>query len=193
MLPDATLTYRQDFLAPGKAMHLLDSLKATLQWRQDHIRLFGRLVKIPRLQAWYGDPDTNYVYSGLELQPMPWTNELLNIKAACEQVCQTRFNSVLANWYRDGQDSMGWHSDNEPELGVNPVIASVSLGEIRNLDFRHKVTGQKLRLPLASGSLLIMAGTTQLYWQHGIAKSRKPMGERINLTFRTIRGITRQN
>ncbi|GAA0362048.1 alpha-ketoglutarate-dependent dioxygenase AlkB [Bowmanella denitrificans] len=185
-LPQAELDYRPDFLDQCSADGLLRCFRDSLAWRQDHIKLYGKVVKIPRLQAWYGDAGTQYRYSGLTLSPEHWTAELSALKLACEQACGQRFNAVLANWYRSGDDSMGWHSDDEPELGRNPVIASVSLGVCRNLDFRHKGTGQTHRLPLQHGSLLIMSGPTQSHWQHGIAKTRRVIGERINLTFRYI-------
>lgn len=185
-LPDADLTYVAGFLPESEADALLAVLQSTLAWRQDSIRIYGREVKIPRLQAWYGDADAIYRYSGLDMQPRPWTEELLALKQACEQQSCSRFNAVLANYYRNGADGMGWHGDDEPELGSRPVIASVSLGQSRNMDFRHRVSGEKYRIELAHGSLLIMAGPTQQYWQHAVPKSRKSMNQRVNLTFRKI-------
>lgn len=186
-IPDADIRYFDSFIPLPQACQLLDSLQRSLAWRQDHIRLYGRLVKIPRLQAWYGDKNASYTYSGLEMKPLPWTKELLLLKDYCEQASGATFNGVLANLYRNGQDSMGMHADDEVELGKEPTIASVSLGQMRNLDFKHRYSGQNYRLPLAHGSLLLMAGKTQKYWRHGIAKSRKDLGLRINLTFRLIR------
>lgn len=186
-LPQAELDYRADFLSQTKADALLLCFRQSLNWRQDSIKLYGKVVKIPRLQAWYGDADSTYRYSGLTMTPLPWTEELWELKQRCEQACGHRFNSVLANWYRDGNDSMGWHADSEPELGDNPVIASVSLGACRNLDFRHIRSDEKYRIALAHGSLLIMQGATQHYWQHAIAKTRRVSEGRINLTFRYIK------
>ncbi|WP_246840588.1 alpha-ketoglutarate-dependent dioxygenase AlkB [Lacimicrobium sp. SS2-24] len=185
-LADADLTFVADFLPHKQANALFEQLQRSLAWRQDSIRIYGKEVNIPRLQAWYGDPGANYRYSGLQMTPMPWTEALLQVKAACETQTQTRFNAVLANYYRDGSDSMGWHADDEPELGNEPVIASVSLGQSRNMDFKRRTGNEKYRLVLNHGSLLIMAGTTQQYWQHALPKSRRPMDARINLTFRWI-------
>ncbi|MFQ3237020.1 MAG: alkylated DNA repair dioxygenase AlkB, partial [Paraglaciecola sp.] len=133
-----------------------------------------------------GDNDALYRYSGLRLSPNPWTEALKELKVLCEKNCGQSFNSVLANCYRDGQDSMGWHSDNEAELGVQPVIASVSLGQIRNFDFRHNTSGEKYRQALESGSLLLMKGDTQLHWQHAMAKTTQVLQPRVNLTFRYV-------
>lgn len=185
-LADADLNYMADFLPVSQADALLAVLRSTLAWRQDSIRIYGREVKIPRLQAWYGDPEAQYRYSGLDMPPLPWTEELLELKRACEQFTGCSFNSVLANFYRNGADGMGWHADDEPELGRRPVIASVSLGQSRNMDFRHRHSGERYRIGLAHGSLLVMAGPTQQYWQHALPKSRKAMDGRINLTFRKI-------
>ena len=185
-LADAKVQYLPNWLDNESANSLLDIFHRELDWREGHIHIFGKVVKIPRLQAWYGDTGTDYQYSGTSMTPLPWHVELSLLKVQCEQACGVSFNSVLANLYRYGQDSMGMHSDNEPELGRKPVIASVSLGQVRNLDFQHKRSGEKFRLPLEHGSLLIMSGDTQQYWQHGIAKTKKEIGARINLTFRQI-------
>ena len=185
-LQDAEVSYLPGFLNEGQALGYYSALTEQLKWQQDHIRMYGKQVKIPRLQAWYGDPEAQYTYSGLLMKPSPWQASLFELKQRCENVSGARFNSVLANWYRDNRDSMGWHSDDEPELGYQPVIASLSIGEVRDFDFRHKISGEKYRLPLESGSLLIMAGDTQKFWQHGISKRAKTLGGRINLTFRMI-------
>lgn len=182
----ADVRYLPNFLSTEESEYFFDILQRTLAWRQDHIKMFGKSVKIPRLQAWYGDQEASYTYSGLTMQPLPWTAELANLKRKCEAYCQVRFNSVLANYYRDGQDSMGAHSDNEPELGQRPVIASLSFGQVRELIFKHQQHGKKLTLPLAAGSLLIMGGDTQDNWLHHINKRSSPLGPRINLTFRMI-------
>lgn len=194
-LSEGDVTYFPHALSKNDADTFFELLKAELPWRQDSIRLFGKPVKIPRLQSWHGDDDCTYTYSNLTMPPNPWTNSLLSIKDCCEALCaatqNTKFNSVLANWYRDGQDSMSFHSDDEPELGINPVIASVTLGEARPFVFKHKETKEKYTQVLEHGSVLIMAGTTQSHYVHGIAKTAKPIGGRINLTFRHLIHRTR--
>lgn len=186
-LTDLDIAYYTDFLSQQVAARLFDQLLTSLQWRQESITIYGKTHKSPRLQAWYGDAEASYTYSGLAMSPLPWTDALFWLKRQCETQCQTRFNSVLANYYRDGQDAMGMHSDDEKELGEQPFIASVSLGVERNFDFKHKLTGKKYRLPLAHGSLLVMRGDTQKHWNHGIARSKKITSSRINLTFRQIK------
>ena len=185
-LPDASVTYYPQWLAFNLASEYQAMLQEELQWSQDYIKIFGREVKIPRLQAWYGEPDAVYTYSQLAMQPLHWHPILAELRLKLERECSTQFNSVLANWYRDGQDSMGMHSDDEPELGVQPVIASLTLGEARGFIMKHKRTGQKQVLDLAHGSLLVMSGNTQANWQHGINKTKKSVADRINLTFRHI-------
>lgn len=161
-------------------------MQSGLDWRQDEITLYGKQVLIPRLQAWYGDEDSFYQYSGLSLTPLPWTESLLQLKKRVEQTCDTSFNSMLANCYRDEKDSVAWHSDDEPELGRQPIIASLSFGAERVFQLKHKMTGERFKLPLQSGSLLIMAGNTQQYWLHAVPKQQRHSGARINLTFRKI-------
>ena len=167
---------------------ILRQLIAEIPWRQEDILVWGKLYSQPRLVAWYGDSGSDYTYSGIKLTPIPWTDLLLDIKNRVETVTATSFNSVLLNYYRDNRDSMGFHSDDEPELGVRPVIASLSLGEERTFIMKHRVNklANPIRLRLASGSLLLMKGETQHYWKHGIAKTTRPCGPRINLTFRRI-------
>lgn len=173
----------------AQQQELFKELHAELLWRQDELKLGQRSIPIPRLQAWYGDPDASYAYSGLKLKPATWTKVLLDIKSDCEQIAGQPFNSVLANLYRDGNDSVSWHADDEKELGKYPVIASVSLGETRTFQLKHKknksLPTQKIDLP--GGSLLIMRGETQHFWKHQIAKTKIPKGPRINLTFRLIK------
>lgn len=185
-MQDAGIRYYPDFLDADQALDYFNVLNSSLQWRQEQICLYGKIFDVPRLQAWYGDAEANYRYSNLTMQALPWTTELLALRQRCEQLSGAKFNSVLANLYRDNQDSMGMHADDEPALGKQPTIASVSLGERRTLIFVHKITKQRIKLPLAAGSLLIMAGDTQQFWQHGIAKQRVIMSPRINLTFRFI-------
>lgn len=183
---DADVHYYPSFLLPDQALHYFNLLKHKLEWREEQIQLYGKLFKVPRLQAWYGDSEASYRYSNLTMQPNSWIDSLLTLKGLCEQKTSHTYNSVLANLYRDGQDSMGMHSDDEPELGLEPCIASLSLGQERTLIFSHKSSKERIRLPLVSGSLLIMKGKTQKYWQHGIAKTKRPLQARVNLTFRTI-------
>jgi alkylated DNA repair dioxygenase AlkB len=158
-------------------------------WRAENIVVWGRTYPQPRLIAWYGDAGMIYTYSGIQLTPLPWTHSLLDIKKRVEAVAGTDFNSVLLNYYRDHRDSMGLHSDDEPELGERPILASVSLGEERTLILKHKRDQvlKPVRLKLASGSLLLMRGDTQRYWKHGIDKETRLCGPRVNLTFRRIR------
>ncbi|MCV2883572.1 alpha-ketoglutarate-dependent dioxygenase AlkB [Aestuariibacter sp. AA17] len=185
-MQDACVEYIPRFLGGELADSSLQTLVSELAWRQDHIKMFGKTVKIPRLQAWYGDKEAIYTYSGLTMKPLAWTPCLLELKQMCEQAASAKFNGVLANLYRNEQDSMGWHADDEPELGERPVIASLTLGEARDFDFKHKITGEKHRVRLAHGSLLIMSEETQKYWFHAISKRTKTLGLRVNLTFRFI-------
>jgi alkylated DNA repair dioxygenase AlkB len=187
-LPDADLVLYPQFFSQVESDALFAELRHVTPWGQGHITLYGQRYAEPRLTAWYGDAGKRYSYSGLTLEPLPWTPLLLNLKARVDAAAQTEFNSVLLNLYRNGRDSNGWHQDNEPELGHNPVIASVSLGEVRRFQLRHKFKKElsKVELDLPHGSLLVMAGPTQHYWQHQIPKTAKPVAERINLTFRVI-------
>ncbi|MCY7296192.1 alpha-ketoglutarate-dependent dioxygenase AlkB family protein [Alteromonas sp. a30] len=185
-VPDAELIYIPEFISFDQADGCLETLKQTLSWSQDEITLYGKSVTIPRLQAWHGDAEAEYRYSNLSMRPQGWTPMLYELKQACEAYLCCTFNSVLGNWYRDGQDSMGMHSDNEPELGPHPTIAALSFGQTRRLKFRHRNKRDRLNIDMQSGSLLVMSGSTQRFWQHGIAKSVKPMQERMSLTFRHI-------
>lgn len=185
-LPDADVLYFPRWLAGEEATHFYHALASSLSWSQDTIKLFGKPVKIPRLQAWYGDMTTEYTYSGLTMVPKIWTDELQTLRERCEKTAGCGFNSVLANWYRHGQDSMGMHADDEPELGPQPVIASLTLGEGRPFIFRHKHTKETTRINLEHGSLLMMRGDTQRNYLHGINKTTRSIGGRINLTFRYI-------
>jgi len=167
---------------------VMNQLIAEVPWRAKNIVVWGRTYPQPRLIAWYGDAGMNYTYSGIQLTPLPWTPMLLDIKSRVQAVTRTDFNSVLLNYYRDHRDSMGLHSDDEPELGEQPILASLSLGEERIFILKHKRDKvlKPVRLKLASGSLLLMKGDTQRYWKHGIDKEARPCGPRVNLTFRSI-------
>ena len=164
--------------------HLIDEIP----WRAESVVVWGRTFPQPRLIAWYGDVGKNYTYSGINLSPLPWTQPLLDIKSRVEAVARVDFNSVLLNCYRDHRDSMGMHSDDEPELGGRLILASLSLGEERIFILKHKREKalKPVRLKLASGSLLLMKGETQRYWKHGVDKEAHPCGPRVNLTFRRI-------
>lgn len=186
-MPQATVVLREHFLSEREADTLFEALRADIEWEQHKVRLFGREVPSPRLSAWHGDPDAAYRYSGFTHRPRPWTSPLSDLRVAVEREVGTAFNSVLLNRYRDGRDAMGWHADDEPELGPEPVIASVSLGAARRMRFRHRTRKEwTADLSLGNGSLLVMAGTTQRYWMHSIPRTRKVQEERINLTFRRI-------
>lgn len=188
LLPiDGYTVFYPHFLGKSLSDKLFLQLKESIEWRSEEIKIFGRWVMQPRLTAWYGNAGKTYRYSGIEMKPLPWTPYLLEIKNKVEKQCDVSFNSVLLNYYRTGADSMGWHSDDEPELGKNPVIASVSFGAERLFCLRHKKEKSlQVKLKLTAGSLLIMTGETQHHWQHAIPKTTKPIGERINLTFRKI-------
>jgi alkylated DNA repair dioxygenase AlkB len=189
-MPDAEVLYFPCFFDLKESAMLLGQLKEKIAWQQDTIKFYGKTIPLPRLTAWYGDEGKNYQYSGIKMQPQMWNEELLLIKHKIEQVANNQFNSVLLNFYRNGQDSMAWHADDEPELGKNPVIASVSFGQERLFKFKHrKNTDLKAQITLENGSLLLMAGQTQHYWLHQIPKSTRTMKDRINLTFRTIKSV----
>lgn len=187
---DADVVYLRHLELSQPDAQTLHRLIAEVPWRAEEIMVWGRKVLQPRLTAWYGDTGAHYAYSGIQLQPQPWTALMLDIKARIEEVASATFNSVLLNYYRDNNDSIGFHSDDEPELGERPVIASLSLGEARTFVLKHKKLrkAEPVRLRLASGSLLLMAGDTQRYWRHGVPKESRPCGPRVNLTFRKIIG-----
>lgn len=183
---DVRLYASPDLGAPPSV--LFDTLFDSLAWRQEDIVLFGRKLRQPRLLAWYGDADAVYRYSGVQHEPLPWTEVLAGLRQRLERLTAARFNSVLANLYRDHRDSMGLHADDEPELGKRPVIASLSLGAERvfRLRHRHRRDLRPVRMLLPAGSLLVMAGDTQVNWKHEVPKQALPCGPRINLTFRQI-------
>lgn len=176
----------KSFYASAEANLVFSQLRDQLAWTEEEIHLFGKRQKVPRLMCWYGDAGANYRYSGVDHAPLPWFPDLLWIKDKIEQATGYRFNSVLANLYREGRDSMGWHSDDEAELGKNPSIASLSFGEERIFKLRHKKRKQVYDILLGHGDLLVMAGTFQQHWLHSLPKSHAPKSERINLTFRHI-------
>ena len=211
---NAELWFYPNFIKSGQSRKLFEYLHTAISWQQDSLSMYGKLVDIPRLQAWFGESNAQYAYSGLTLAPKPWLPVLEKMKNTLNEQCNdivthssdvpfndvaannnhlnaqnVNFNSMMANCYRDNNDAVAWHSDDEPELGKQPVIASVSLGATRIFKLKHKVSGEKLDIPLTSGSLLIMAGETQHCWQHAILRSKKAIAPRINLTFREIKPI----
>lgn len=170
-----------------EASALFAALRGGIDWRSEEVLIFGRRVPVPRQVAWHGDPGAHYLYSGTPHLPQPWTPALLRVRDRVTHLTGEAFNAVLLNLYRDGRDGMGWHADDEPELGRNPVIASVSLGATRRFCLRHRRRRElKLDLPLPHGSLLLMSGATQHHWVHALPKTRAAVGERINLTFRRV-------
>lgn len=187
-LPGAEVLYARRFFTSRAPEELLNEFISSVPWQQEKVTVWGKEHLQPRLVSWYGDLGAAYTYSGLRLTPLPWTTVLLEIKRAVELAADTDFNSVLLNYYRDHRDSMGYHSDDEPELGAQPTIASLSFGAERTLILKPKIEGaaKPTKLNLASGSLLLMRGETQKNWKHGISKESKPCGPRVNLTFRKI-------
>ena len=174
--------YEEAFLDRAAADELCALLRRNTPWQQE----IGRGRPFPRLTAYYADPGVQYSYSGVTHQAARWTPALLDLKAKVELAAQENFNSLLLNLYRDGQDSIGFHADDEPELGRKPVIGSVSLGGVRRFILKHKKTKEKFAFDLAHGSLLVMGGASQHHWLHGVPKTTEAVGERVNLTFRRI-------
>jgi alkylated DNA repair dioxygenase AlkB len=179
---DGCLLYEAAFLPTAEADTLFTLLHDTVPWEQSGRR--GH--PFPRLTAWYADSGLTYSYSGVTHHGLPWTSELLAVKGRAEEAAGTTWNSLLLNLYRDGRDSIGFHADDEPELGTNPVIGSISLGAERRFVLKHPASGEKLEFMLPHGSLLVMGEASQHHWQHGVPKTAKPVGRRINLTFRRI-------
>lgn len=179
--------YVPNFYTITKADIYLRTFIEGIVWKQESMNMYGKNIPFPRLTSWYGDNDKPYSFSGITLNPHPWTKELLEIKNDIEPLCHVFFNSVLLNRYRDENDSISWHTDEEKELGQNPVIASVNFGAERTFQLRHKITKERIDIVLQHGSLLIMLGELQHYWQHQVPKTKKIKTERINLTFREIK------
>lgn len=182
-LPDAQIRLIRGHYTHAEADALLNHFLRATAWRQDTLVLYGKEHPLPRLTQWYGDGA--YKYSGIRMVPEPWTQALLLVKSEAESASDARFNSVLLNYYRDGSDTVGWHADDEPELGLKPVIASVSLGATRDFMLRHNTKNLKTTIPLEHGSLLLMTGSTQANWQHSLPR-RVNVGPRVNLTFRWV-------
>jgi alkylated DNA repair dioxygenase AlkB len=186
-LPDADIIYYPHFFDKKEANEILLQLTTDIPWQQDDIRVFGKTHPQPRLTALFGNEGKSYSYSNIKMQAHPWNPLLKRIKSKVENVTNSNFTSVLLNLYRDGKDSNGWHADNEKELGLNPIISSVSFGSERVFQLKHNtISNAKLNIVLEHGSLLLMKGTTQHFWKHQIPKTSKKIDSRINLTFRFI-------
>lgn len=187
-LPNASIEYYPNFFDATKSDQLFTKLLNEIPWQLDNITVFGKTHPQPRLTALFGNEGKPYSYSNIVMQPHPWNPILMFIKNEIEAICNENFTTVLLNLYRDGKDSNGWHADNEKELGRNPVIASVSFGAERSFHLKHNsITDAKQKITLEHGSLLLMKGETQHFWKHQIPKTAKPIGSRINLTFRIIK------
>jgi alkylated DNA repair dioxygenase AlkB len=187
-MPDADVSMLHEVEMPLLYDIVLQKLMDQTIWRQESVKIYGKEYQQPRLIAWYGDPGKKYDYSGISLTPLPWTDLLREIKRRIEDCTETSFNSVFLNLYRDHNDSMGFHSDDERELGLEPAIASVTFGSTRIFQMKHKKDPDipTVKIPLSAGSVLLMKGATQRFWKHGIMKQTQPCGPRVNLTFRTI-------
>lgn len=187
LLPrDGEAHYYGPLLTAEKSHHYFEALRKNIPWRHDEIVLFGKRIVTARQVAWYGDRGCSYSYSGATKHALAWTSDLLGLKAIVEEKTRSSFNSCLLNLYQDGTQGMAWHSDDEKELGQNPVIASLSFGAERSFSLKHKQTQERVSLVLENGSLLVMSGTTQHHWLHSLPKSTRIRSPRINLTFRTI-------
>ncbi len=186
-LPDADVWVMGNFIESSQADEIFESARSEIPWQQESLKLYGKMQKVPRLVSWHGDAGASYRYSGVVHEPKPWVSSLRQIRDMLRMQLQVYFNAVLANLYQTGSHYMGWHSDAEPEMGPNPVIASVTLGAERPFKFRHRQDHTlQHKMNLSHGSLLIMAGTTQKYWQHSLPRSTRPFGPRVNMTFRII-------
>lgn len=187
-MPDADVSLLHGLEMPLPYDQMLRKLVEQIKWRQESVRIYGKVMPQPRLVAWYGDPGKKYEYSGIRLTPLPWLDLLREIRRRVEDCTDCRFNSVFLNLYRDHNDSMGFHSDDERELGSEPTIASLTFGATRVFVLKHKRRDDvpTFKVPLEAGSVLLMKGKTQHCWKHGIMKQAKPCGPRVNLTFRTI-------
>jgi alkylated DNA repair dioxygenase AlkB len=187
LLPfDGSAVLHEDALSADRAFGVFEELLAKNPWESHDLVVFGAKHREPRLSTWHALDDVPYTYSGLTRQPLPFTPLLNELRAQCEEIASARFNAVLVNLYRDGTDGVGWHADDEPENGVEPVIASVSLGATRRFDLRHRESGITIKTELEHGSVVVMSGLSQHCWVHQIAKTKTLVGPRINLTFRLV-------
>jgi alkylated DNA repair dioxygenase AlkB len=183
---DGTATLFKDFLSAEFTAQAFNQIETENDWEQPEITIFGNTVLEPRLSTWHNELGEGYKYSGVLRRAQPFSELLCDIRNRCAEVTNATFNSVLVNFYRNGQDGLGWHSDNEACNGLEPTIASVSLGATRRFDMRHRKTGETIKIQLESGSLLVMAGKSQQYWVHQVAKTKRVHEPRINLTFRRV-------
>jgi alkylated DNA repair dioxygenase AlkB len=189
-----SLDIQREFISATEADRLFSTLLGGVPWRQDEIVMFGTIAAVPRLSAWFGEAGLTYTYSGIELQPIEFPSELEDLRSRVAESCSpnVEFNSVLANLYRSGSDGVAWHADDEPELGKAPTIASLSFGATRRFQLRRKDDpATKVEVDLHHGDLVVMSGSTQALWHHQIPKTRRPVAERINLTFRRVRPVRR--
>jgi alkylated DNA repair dioxygenase AlkB len=187
LIENGEYLFYPDFFTKLESDLYLQKLISDIEWKQESMNMYGKQIAFPRLTAWYGDDDKHYSFSGISLAPKIWTKEIVDIKEKIEPVSNVKFNSVLLNRYRNGNDSISWHTDAEKELGRNPIIASVNFGATRKFQLRHIKSKEKLEIELTHGSLLIMQGELQHFWQHQVPKTSQNVAERINLTFRVIK------
>lgn len=187
LLPfDGEVIYYGKILPYSKAQFYLERMLHTIEWKNDEAVIFGKHIITKRKAAWYGNENYSYTYSNTTKQALPWTKELLELKAVTEELSGNTFNSCLLNLYHTGEEGMAWHSDDEKSLGKNSSIASLSLGAERKFSLKHKATKQTISLSLENGSLLVMKGSTQSHWLHSLPKTKKIRAPRVNLTFRTM-------
>lgn len=190
LLPyDGEMFYSGNLFSPDKSNQLFNFLLERVSWRQDEVTMFGKKILTSREYAWYGDREFEYTYSGVTKKAMLWFPELSNLRRQVEVLTGKKFNSCLLNLYHDGSEGMGWHADNEPELGEKPVIASLSLGAERKFVLKHRTKDEKISISLEDGSLLVMQGDTQKFWTHSLPKTKSVKAPRINLTFRKIKKL----
>lgn len=187
LIRNGKFLYIENFFDKNVSDKYFQKLIETIDWQQQKMNMYGKEILFPRLTSWYGDNDKPYSFSGITLQPNEWNKELLEIKNKIETKVDVLFNSVLLNRYRDGNDSISWHTDAENELDKNPVIASVNFGQTRKFQLKHIETKEKIEIELTHGSLLIMEGELQHFWKHQVPKTTQKVKERINLTFRVIK------
>jgi alkylated DNA repair dioxygenase AlkB len=189
VLEGADITLLRGEVEVDRRRGLFHALRTQVQWRQDHIVMYGRSLPLPRLTAWFGDEGRSYSYSGITMSPDPWRSPLVFLRRVAERAAAESFNSVLCNLYRAGTDGLNWHSDDEQELGNSPTIASVNLGATRRFIIRRKDDhSKKIDISLSDGDVLVMRGATQQFCEHSVPKTKRVVGERINLTFRRILG-----
>jgi alkylated DNA repair dioxygenase AlkB len=183
---DGKVHYYPTFLSILEAKQLQEKFTHSIPWESDVVQLFGKTISMRRKMAWFAEDKRAYSYAGSIKMSNPWTNELLDLKTRIETHLKLPFNGCLLNFYHDGTDGMGWHADDEKSIQPNSCIASISLGASRHFDFKHRQTGQKVRIQLQTGSLLVMQDETQQHWLHALPKTTKVQAPRVNLTFRQM-------